>query len=51
MNELFGYRNKVFLFVRKLDGKNKFGLYVKGGNEFILVNDILVYYFRINEII
>ena len=51
MNEPLGYRNKVSLPVRKLEGKNKFGLYAKGGNEFIPVNDTPVHHPRINEII
>lgn len=51
MDEPLGYRNKVSLPVRKLDGMNRFGLYVKGGNEFIPVNDTPVQHPRINEII
>ncbi len=51
MEEPLGYRNKVSLPVRKIDGKNKFGLYAKGGNEFIPVNDTPVQHPRINEII
>lgn len=51
MDEPLGYRNKVSLPVRKLDGKNRFGLYAKGGNEFIAVNDTPVHHPRINEVI
>lgn len=51
MDEPLGYRNKVSLPVRKLDGKNRFGLYAKGGNEFIAVNDTPVHHPRINELI
>ena len=51
MDEPLGYRNKVSLPVRKLDGKNRFGLYAKGGNEFIAVNDTPVHHPKINELI
>lgn len=51
MDEPLGYRNKVSLPARKIDGKNKFGLYAKGGNEFVPVNDTPVQHPRINEMI
>src|SRR5690606_9588107 len=37
--------------VRKINGKNRFGLYAKGGNEFIPVNDTPVQHPRVNEMI
>ncbi|VEU82242.1 23S rRNA (uracil(1939)-C(5))-methyltransferase RlmD [Acholeplasma hippikon] len=51
MREPLGYRNKVSLPVRKIDGHNKFGLFAKGSNEFIPVNDTPVQNPRINEMV
>lgn len=51
MKEPLGYRNKVSLPVRKLQGKNKFGLYAKNSNEFIPVIDTPVHDPKINEIL
>ena len=39
MKEPFGYRNKVSLPIRRINGKNKFGLYAEKSNKFIPVND------------
>lgn len=40
-NPSLGYRNKVSLPVRKIGGKNKFGLYLRGSNEFVPINDAM----------
>lgn len=51
MKEPFGYRNKVSLPIRRINGKNKFGLYAEKSNEFIPVNDSPVQNPIINKII
>ena len=50
-DNIYAYRNKVSLPVRKIGGKNKFGLYEKNSNIFVPINDAKTQDVKINELL
>ncbi|MFU8792764.1 MAG: 23S rRNA (uracil(1939)-C(5))-methyltransferase RlmD [Acholeplasmataceae bacterium] len=49
--KIYHYRNKAALPVRKLNGKNRFGMYMKHSNVFIPIDDCPIQNETINEIL
>ncbi|MFP4177198.1 MAG: 23S rRNA (uracil(1939)-C(5))-methyltransferase RlmD [Acholeplasmataceae bacterium] len=45
------YRNKASLPVMRIDGKNVFGMYAKGSNDFVRIESCPVQYERVNELL
>src|SRR5690606_27722380 len=44
------YRNKATLPLRKVNGKNRFGMYQRGSNHFVPIEDCGVQHQKINEV-
>ncbi len=51
MDDPMHYRNKASLPLRKLMGKNRFGMYERGTNDFIPIDDCGVQNSKINEVL
>lgn len=50
MEDPMHYRNKASLPLKKVDGKNEFGMYARNSNRFIAIHDCGVQHQKINEV-
>ncbi|WP_025724889.1 23S rRNA (uracil(1939)-C(5))-methyltransferase RlmD [Acholeplasma granularum] len=50
MDNPMHYRNKASLPLRKINGKNRFGMYARNSNQFIPIEDCGIQHKKINEI-